>query len=184
MVKPMSVTQPSVIRSLRAGDDLSALTSLIHAAYAPQALKGLRYWGTHQSVAVTEKRFAAGHGLVAELEERYVGTITVRPPQPESPVAIYRDPHTWTIGQYAVDPTFKGRGLGRALHDAALRYAILQGARSMALDTAAPAEPLISMYRAWGYEVVGEVDWRPHTNFLSIVMCKALAERESKPFAP
>ena len=44
----------------------------------------------------------------------------------------------------------------------------------MALDTAAPAEALIAMYRAWGYETVGEVDWRPQTNYLSVVMRKAL----------
>ena len=163
------------IRRLRDDDDLHALTDLIHLAYAPQAAKGLRYWGTHQSVDDTRRRFASGHGLVAELDGRYVGTVTVRPPQPESQVVLYRDAHTWTIAQFAVAPALKGQGLGRRLHEACMAVAREHGGRTMALDTAAPAEGLIAMYRAWGYEVVGETDWRPHTNYLSVVMRREIA---------
>jgi ribosomal protein S18 acetylase RimI-like enzyme len=162
------------IRPLRHDDDLARLTQLIHSAYAPQAHKGLRFWGTHQTVEDTRKRCASGHALVAEWEGAFVGTITVRPPQPQSPVALYRDPHTWSISQFAVAPAMKGRGMGKALHDAAARHAALNGARVMALDTAAPAQGLIAMYRAWGYEVVGDADWRPLTNYLSVVMHRRL----------
>ena len=167
---------PLVIRPVRADDDLACLTELIHAAYAPQAAKGLRYWGTHQSVDDTRKRLASGHGLVAESGEQLVGTITVRAPQPDSQVVLYRDPGTWTISQFAVAPGLKGTGLGKSLHDAAVAHAMLNGGTTMALDTAAPAEALIAMYRAWGYELAGEVDWRPHTNYVSVVMRKALPQ--------
>jgi hypothetical protein len=34
-----------VIRDLTLGDNMELLTELIHAAYAPHAAKGLRYWG-------------------------------------------------------------------------------------------------------------------------------------------
>ncbi len=44
----------------------------------------------------------------------------------------------------------------------------------MALDTAAPALGLISMYKAWGYELAGEHDWRPITNYLSVLMIRSL----------
>ena len=162
------------IRSVRADDDLACLTELIHAAYASQAAKGLRFWGTHQSVDDTRKRLASGHGIVAECEGELVGTITVRAPQPDSPVALYRNPTTWTICQFAVAPALKGSGLGKSLHDAAMAHALLHGGATMALDTAAPAEGLIAMYRAWGYEPAGEVDWRPHTNYRSVIMRKTL----------
>ncbi len=46
----------------------------------------------------------------------------------------------------------------------------------MALDTAAQAGGLISMYRRWGYEIVGEHDWRPHTNYLSVLMTRSLVD--------
>lgn len=44
----------------------------------------------------------------------------------------------------------------------------------MALHTAQPAVALINMYRTWGYVQVGTCDWRPHTNYLSILMSKTV----------
>jgi hypothetical protein len=44
----------------------------------------------------------------------------------------------------------------------------------MALDTAAPAEALIALYSSWGYSLVGTCDWRPFTNYPSVVMAKEL----------
>ena len=173
-VKAHRVKPSLAIRSVRADDDLARLTELIHAAYAPHAAKGLRYWGTHQSVDDTRTRLGSGYGLVAESSGEFAGTITVRPPHLESRIALYRDPGTWTICQFAVAPGMKGAGLGKSLHDAAVAHAMLNGGTTMALDTAAPAQALIAMYRAWGYELAGEVDWRPHTNYLSVVMRKAL----------
>lgn len=165
------------IRPVGQEDDMVALTALLHAAYGRRAAAGLRYWATHQSVADTRSRFAEGQGLVAWCGAAIVGTITVRPPKPQSEVEIYRDRATWTFGQFGVSPEFQGQGVGRALHDAAVAHAVARGAMTMALDTAAPATALIEMYRGWGYVVVGEVDWRPHTNYLSVVMAKALAAR-------
>lgn len=143
---------------------------LIRSAYAPHAAKGLRFWGTHQSVEDTAKRLAFGQGLVAELDGVVVGTITVRPVQTNSPVALYREPSVRSFSQFAVDPGHKGKGIGLALHEAALAWAASDGATVMALDTAAPAQGLIDMYRGWGYEVCGECDWRPHTNYVSVLM--------------
>lgn len=164
----------SVIRHLAPEDDLRELTVLIRAAYAQRAAVGLRYWATYQDVDDTAKRFAIGQGLVAEVDGNMVGTLTVRPPQPNSPVAIYREPLTWTLSQFAVLPGFQGLGLGRQLHEAAFAYARMQGGAIMALDTAAPATELIDMYRRWGYRVVGEHDWRPHTNYMSILMARQI----------
>lgn len=164
------------IRAIRDSDDLVALTALIHTAYAPQAARGLRYWGTYQSPDDTRKRLGQGFGFVAEVAGQFVGTITVRPPQPGSPLPLYRAPRTWSFGQFAVLPDMKGLGLGRRLHDHAVAFARARGARTMALDTALPAEGLIAMYRCWGYELAGEVDWRPHTNYVSVVMRKEIEE--------
>lgn len=175
----MNVPNPSMpitvtIRSLSPVDDIAALTDLIHSAYAKRAAKNLRYWATHQSIEDTAKRFSAGHGLIAEVETGIVGTLIVRPPQPESKVEQFREPTTWTLSQFAVMPQFQGLGIGSRLHEAALAYVWANGGRIMALDTAVPAVDLIEMYRRWGYEVVGECDWRPHTNYLSVVMCRPI----------
>ena len=163
------------VRPLAPSDDLDRITRLIHHAYAQHAAAGLRYWGTRQSVVDTAARFASGQGFVAELAGQYVGTITVRPPQPESPLALYRNPRTWSICQFAVSPHLKGLGLGRALHDAALAHARQCGGLVIALDTAAPAKGLIAMYKAWGYQCVGEHSWQPHTNYQSVVMSRSIS---------
>ena len=42
--------------------------------------------------------------------------------------------------------------------------------------TAQPAMALIAMYESWGYQVVGECDWRPLTNYTSVLMAHSLAE--------
>lgn len=172
----LKVASRPLIRAICAGDDLVALTALIHAAYAPQAARGLRYWGTHQTADDTRKRIQQGFGFVALHGDQFVGTITVRPPQSDSQVTFYRDPHTWVLGQFAVHPDMKGMGLGRRLHDYAMAFARSRGARTMALDTAAPATGLIAMYQRWGYELAGEADWRPHTNYLSVVMRRDIGE--------
>lgn len=164
-----------IVRPLSDSDDLVALThDVIRAGYASQAARGLRYWATHQSPEDTAARFAAGHGLVAEANGRIVGTITTRPPQPTSDVERYRDPKVWTLCQFAVAPAFKGQGIGRALHAAALALAVEHGAATMMIDTAAPATDLIDMYRRWGYVEVGMHDWRPKTNYLSVLMRRDL----------
>ncbi len=163
-----------IVRPLAAEDSLVLLTELIHDAYAPHALEGLRFWGTHQTVEDTARRFAIGQGFVAEVGGALAGTITLRAPQAESPVALYRELDTWSIGQFAVAPSHKGRGVGYALHQQALAHAASNGAQRMAIDTAAGATALIARYEAWGYEICGQCDWRPHTNYLSVLMARAV----------
>ena len=166
-------------REIDAADDLAALTALIHAAYAPHAAKGLRYWATHQSVADTASRLALGHGLVGTIDGQIVATLTLRRPNANSQVELFRDPDTWSFCQFAVHPDHKGQGYGKQLHDFALTFAAARGCRRMALDTAQPAQALIDMYGAWGYTKVGTCDWRPRTNYLSVLMQKAVSEAGS-----
>lgn len=165
-----------IIRSLLPTDDLAVITALIHAAYASRKADNLRYWGTHQTVEDTAQRFESGHGLLALLGEEIVGTITVRSPRAEHDVPFYRTPGVWNICQFAVPPDKQNHGIGRKLHDAALAHAAAQGGQTMALDTALPAIDLIEMYRRWGYQITGEHDHRPFTNYLSVVMTRPIVQ--------
>lgn len=171
----MTPSKAPLIRPISPHDDLELITALIHAAYAPHASRGLRYWGTHQSVEDTVKRFASGTGLVMLEGSDYVGTATLRPPQPDSPVALYRDPTVWSLCQFCISPQVKGRGYGKKLHAYATEFARRAGAQVLALDTAQPAAALIAMYGSWGYQIVGECDWRPLTNYTSVLMARSLS---------
>ena len=161
---------PSLIRRANDHDDIEAITGLVRAAYAVHLAEGLHFWGTRQTVEETARRLASGTAFVALDGERYIGVIVVRAPQPDSSVALYRDPQVWSIGQFCVAPDYKGRGLGRSLHDVALNHARAHGARFVALDTAQPTTGLISLYQRWGYRIVGTHDWRPRTNYVSVLM--------------
>jgi GNAT superfamily N-acetyltransferase len=165
-------------REVQVEDDFGELTDLIRAAYAPHAASGLRYWATHQTVEDTANRFAAGHGFVGILNGRIVATVTVQEPAPSSKVPLLAEQGTWSFGQFAVAPPHKGRGFGRQIHDFAVAFALQRGCQRMALHTAQPASALIAMYRSWGYAEAGICDWRPHTNYLSVLMLKVL---ESPP---
>jgi len=157
------------IRNFDAADDVGALTELLHRAYASQAAKGLRFFATHQSPEVTQRRISRGHCFVLELNCRIVGTITLYRPDGNSDVPEYRDPLTFNFGQYGVEPEFKGRGYGRLLHDFILDFAGAHGGEWMALDTAAPASDLVAMYTRWGYSEVTRYRWQV-TNYESVVM--------------
>jgi GNAT superfamily N-acetyltransferase len=163
------------VRELMPEDSLAEITHLIHASYAERAGENLQFWGTYQTVTDTERRFRSGQGFVAESGGQLVGTITAIPPRPDADIPLYREPGTWHFCQYAVLPEFQRRGIGRRLHDVAESYAYSHGARTMALDTAAPAVKLVEMYARWGYVKVGEWDWRPHTNYLSVIMARSIA---------
>jgi GNAT superfamily N-acetyltransferase len=162
------------IRLFRDDDDLVALTSMIHAAYAPHAAAGLRYWGTHQTVEDTAKRLRSGIAWVVVDGDDYLGTATLKSPDPASEMLHYRQDDVRILTQFCVHPSAKGRGVGRALHGHVCEHARSDGATRIALDTAMPAHKLIEMYESWGYEKVGTCDWRPHTNYESVVMMKAL----------
>lgn len=172
---PSKTAAALLCREVQPGDDLQALTQLIRSAYAPHAANGLRYWATHQSVDDTAKRLAGGHGLVGTLDGEVVATITLREHEPDSKVELLREPNTWSFGQFAVAPAHKGCGFGRQIHDFGLGFAARHGCTRMALHTAEPATALIAMYRSWGYTMAGTCDWRPHTNYLSVLMCRTLA---------
>ncbi|HZZ19507.1 MAG TPA: GNAT family N-acetyltransferase [Opitutaceae bacterium] len=161
------------IRAFEQGDDVAAMTEMLHLAYAPLAALGLRYNATHQGPQVTLQRLMKGHPFVAVSEGRIVGTITLYGPDTESRVPIFADPKTWHFGQFGVHPDFKGRGIGRDLHRHIVAFALGQGASVMALDTAAPAGHLIEMYARWGYQLRDRVSW-DSTNYESVVMTKIL----------
>jgi len=157
------------IRDWRNNDDVEALTRMLHRAYAPLAAAGMRYMATHQSPDVTLRRLKRGRALIAEHENRIIATLTIYRPDPESTVHLYRDPLTYHFGQFGVEPEYKGKGIGRTLHQAAIHHTREQGGRYLALDTAGPAADLIATYQRWGYHIMERMDF-PATNYESVIM--------------
>jgi GNAT superfamily N-acetyltransferase len=162
------------IRLLTASDDVIALTGLLHRAYGALAARGMRFLASYQSVEVTVKRIARGACAVAEIDGRVVGTVVFRPMGGGRGTPWYERPDVATVGQFAVEPGWEGRGIGGRLMDWAEGRARATGAAEVALDTAETAEELIRFYARRGYRFVEHVNWGEVVNYRSVVMSKRI----------
>lgn len=163
-----------VIRRLEETDSISDLTALIRRAYSKLADLDLRFVATWQGEDITKDRVSHGECYVARLDNVLAGTVTLRGPNTTAGCPWYDKPGVASFGQFAVEPDLQGQGIGDALLAHIEARARELGAEELALDTAKPAKHLIDFYAKRGYRLVGEVDWRPHTNYLSVVMSKRL----------
>jgi GNAT superfamily N-acetyltransferase len=163
-----------LIRDLDERDSISAITTLLHEAYAALAASGFRYVASHQDEEVTRRRLARGFPLIVERDGRMIGTVTLYPPHPEAFVPWYRRPDVHYFGQFGLLPEYQGRGIGRRMMDELERRARERGAAELALDTAEGAAHLLAWYERRGYRRIEIVQW-PVTNYRSVVLSKTLA---------
>lgn len=161
------------VRLLSPDDDLGELTKLLNRAYARLSEMGLRFVATYQDETVTRERIAGGECYVAELNGEIVGTILLRPPGTSTAEGWYSRPGVAAFGQFGVEPSLQGDGIGSALLNHVESRARELGAVELALDTAKPATHLIELYQRKGFRIVDEIQWDV-TNYRSVVMSKRL----------
>lgn len=192
---------PVAIRLISPSDSLRALTDMLHRAYKRHKTIGLEPVAANQPEEVTRRRIAAGECYVAELAgtetpghgEHHngsparvsraagvVGTILFRAPTAAAPTAAAATGPAWLartevahFAQFAVDPAWQGRGIGRLLMETAERRAVEIGAAEIALSTPEPAAWLVAMYERHGYRIVERWHWA-ETNYMSVIMSKRL----------
>lgn len=154
-------------------DNVARLTALFHRAYAEHALQGRRFFGSYQSVEDTRRRVQKGECWVASVGGDYVGSVTVSGPGGFAegyPAA----PQAGSFAQLAVDPAWRGTGLGSALLALAEERLAVLGCTAVVIDTSSEAADLIGWYEQKGYEVVGVWRWEV-TNYDSTVLRKPIA---------
>ena len=169
------------IRLWQPGDNLDALTALLHRAYAPLAAAGMNFTAATQTVAMTAQRMHGAHTWVAvQADGTALGTITAAGPfDPNAQGWAHALPWFYRqdvahFHQYAVDPGCQGHGIGAALLQAAEAWAQAAGHRAMLLDTAEPATALRQRYARAGYVDIASVQWQGKA-YRSVVMVKPLA---------
>lgn len=171
---------PTIIRLLTPSDSLDELTELLHRAYARLGAMGLNYTATYQDADTTRARAAAGTCLVAEMDERLVGTVVYRAPGKSRGCAWYERPGIASFGQFAVEPELQRAGIGAALMDHIEAMARADGAEELALDTAEPATHLIAWYGRRGYRIVDHAQWEGKT-YRSVIMSRIMECGDASP---
>ncbi len=162
-----------LIREWNPSDSVSALTRLLHDAYAPLAAKGFRFLASHQDDTMTLRRLSEGWSFVLERDREVIGTISLRGPDAGSECEWYCRPDVFSIGQFAVRPDCQGQGFGSRLLSHGEASARQWGAVHLALDTAEGAAELLAWYARLEFQLVGTVCW-PETNYRSKVLSKRL----------
>jgi ribosomal protein S18 acetylase RimI-like enzyme len=152
---------------------VSAITALLHSAYAPLAAMGLRFLATRQDDCMTLQRLSRGWAFLAYSADELVGTICFYHPDTRDDCVWYRQPGVFSFGQFGVLPSYQRQGIGRTLLDYVEARAVHEGAHELALDTAEGATHLIRWYQGLGYRQVDLVSWHD-TNYRSVVLSKAL----------
>ncbi len=153
-------------------DNVEQLTELCHRAYAEHAAQGRRFFGSYQSVEDTRRRVLDGECWVAVVDGEFVGTVTVSGPG-GFPDGYPAAPQAGRFSQLAVDPTWRGTGLGHALLVHAERRLAERGCDAVVIDTSSAADELLAWYGRRGYAVVGRWTWSV-TNYDSTVLRKEL----------
>jgi GNAT superfamily N-acetyltransferase len=179
------------------GDDVSAITGLLHRAYAKQVRMGLRPLAGRQSDAVTLDRVlnsecflafdespvdganpADGTGAVNDAgahaaSPRLVGVILLNEHERVTFPEIFLRSDTAHFAMFAVDPACQGRGVGRLLLDVITERARELGAVELALSMAEPDAELRAFYERLGFSLVQRWQW-PYTNYQSVILSRRL----------
>jgi ribosomal protein S18 acetylase RimI-like enzyme len=137
------------IRPARPGDD-RALAALDRATWTertspapPPPAPDPRFFGERVDIRDV---------LVAVVDGEVAGYVRLARAGPLAASA-----HVLTINGIAVDPSRQGRGVGRALLDAAVAEARGRGARRLTLRVLGDNEPARRLYAAAGFVVEGEL---------------------------
>jgi GNAT superfamily N-acetyltransferase len=164
--------EPRLYRS----DDAVDLTALLNEAYRELQGTGLNFTAATQDVETTRERVAGGVCWVIEHDGRVAATMTMSVPPPDDIRSLSshaRQSDTGWLCQVAVGPELRGRAVAKRLFEVARVWATSHGITRIGLDTAAPAEHLVTMYERWGFERVDDVHF-PGKNYDSVVMTQDL----------
>ncbi|HEU4718793.1 MAG TPA: GNAT family N-acetyltransferase [Bacteroidia bacterium] len=161
------------IRPLSEKDDLEELTRLLNKSYGKLAERGFRYLASHQDAEMTKQRIQNGHCLVAVKGDRIIGTICYYSPGNKSYGKWFHSANAASWGQFAVDLSLQGNGIGNNLILAAEDLARTDRAEEILIDTAEGAHDLIAFYGERDYHFVAWAQW-DETNYRSAVLRKKI----------
>jgi ribosomal protein S18 acetylase RimI-like enzyme len=151
------MTGATVVRDATLSD-LGSVVSVLRAANAEfeQQVPSAFYRAYVADVFDVRSRFEESQLLVAEVEGRIVGAITL---YPDASREGWGWPSEWTgIRAVAVDPSARGAGIGRELAQECIERSRALGARAVCLHTATFMRAAMAMYESLGFRRAPQFD--------------------------
>jgi GNAT superfamily N-acetyltransferase len=151
------------IREARA-NEMADIARLIRDAYQQyERLLSEEAWRFYRSAMSEAGKLDHCELIVAELNGRLAGTVTLYPKTP--PSAREEWPRDWAgMRLLAVGPDFRGFGIGRALVVECIQRCRRCGAKTIALHTTAEMAVARRLYERAGFTRVFEYDFQPLTD--------------------
>lgn len=162
-----------VYRYFTSSDSLEELTDLVNKAFAVHKEKGLDYMGATQDSQTTLKRIRKAYCIIALLNGKIVGTVTIKPTWRTKGSPWFNRHDVGKSNQFAVDPELQAKGIGSQLMEAGEYVAEVTGAKELACDTSEHAKEVIDYHQKRGFRFIEYVSWKT-TNYRSVVMSKRL----------
>jgi GNAT superfamily N-acetyltransferase len=160
-------------------DSIDDLTILLNKAYKSLADAGFRYVASYQDSKITLDRIKNAACFIGTINEKIVATISYYDPANTHYPKWQEDAVVAHFGQFAVDPSFQGSGIGNRMLAHVEDLAKHNNVDELALDTAENAAHLVSYYNRKGYRFVTYVQWK-ETNYRSVILSKQLADHLKK----
>lgn len=161
------------VRLWSAGDDVAKFTQMLHRAYKELADAGWNITAATQDEETTARRISEGVCFVAVRRVNVVGTATLVTEFDSYSPPIYLQPEVAVLGQFGVEPEFRGLRIGQMLLEQVESEARARAFTTLALDTPQPAVHLVEYYQRRGFVPVGEHQWSGKT-YRSLLMAKPL----------
>ena len=170
---PSTAEDVEILPFDEARDSYEEVTRLLHAAYRGLAEAGLNYVAATQDAKTTRERMSAATACwLARQAGNVAGTLSYYAESPSlNDPDWYRRNEVSFFGQFGVEPSLQGSGIGSRLLAAAEARAVADAKREFACDTAEPARHLVAYYSRHGFRVVGRHRW-PHADYESLILSK------------
>ncbi len=156
-----------IIRTAASAEDFVCFAALVREYVATLPFV-LDFQDVDGELASVEREYGppAGAALLAELDGEAVGCAGIRPLHP---------PESAELKRMYLQPQARGRGLGRALAEAALSTAAVLGYEIVRLDTIAEMVEAAALYRGLGFVEIGPYRHNPlpTARFYEVVLGKA-----------
>lgn len=151
-----------IIRSART-EDWPFIRELRISAYEPYSagLTEKHYGLLKKTLTAGTEQAAGAQTFIAEVDGKLVGSVVLFPSKSKAYEWAEHETAYPEIRMLAVDPNFRGTGIGKALLSSCIQQAQKDQAPFIGLHTADYMTSALSLYGRFGFERVPELDFTP-----------------------